>query len=176
MKTFTNTLKKVAASIPVIFIFFTPLMLSFLAAPSAALAQSSANIHSNVWSITTLAGPLVTCVGAAPAAGGTPTGGVTQTCTSFCDLVATAANVVYFAITLVIWIIAPLMFLWAGILFMISTGSAERTGQARKMITGTVIGLLIVLCAYLIVTVFVGSLGTLSTYIGGFGTAACQLN
>jgi hypothetical protein len=172
MKNFKNILTKASAAVPIIFIFFMPLMLSFLAAPSAVLADS-ATIHSNVWSPTTLAGPLITCVGAAPAAGGV-SGGVTQTCSSFCDLVSTAANLVYFAIAFVIWIIAPIMFLWAGILFMISTGSAERTGQARKMITGTVIGLLIVLCAYLLVLTLVNVL-QIQNYVGGFGTAACTL-
>jgi len=140
--------------------------LSSLAAPHVARAD----IHSNVWSIDILKGPLISCTGAG-AEGGTDS----KNCTNLCDLVSTAANLVYFGIGIVIWIVTPIMFAWSGMLFLISRGSTERTGQARKMITGTVIGLLIVLCAYLIVSIFISVLGGPILGIGGFGGPACTV-
>ena len=125
----------------------------------------SAPINSNVWNPTILQGPLVTCTGAG--AGGT------KTCTNLCDLISTAANVVYFGIGVVIWIIAPIMIAWSGIRLVFSRGNPEATSGARKMIWGVVIGLFIVLCAYLIVYTFISVLGI--TGIGGFGTSACQV-
>jgi hypothetical protein len=143
-------------------IFFLMLMLL----PWLVFADCKAN--SNVWNISILKGPLITCTGAGA------TGGTDNTnCQSLCDLICTSANVVYFGIGVVIWIIAPIMFAWSGILFILARGSPDKTSQAKKMITATVIGLLIVICAYLIVYVFVKTLGI--TGIGGFGTPSCTI-
>ncbi len=154
-------IKKTIIGVSAAFLFLVPLIL-----PCLAFA-ASATVNSNVWNLSILQGPLVTCVGAT-----TSTLPIQPTCQSFCDLFATVANVIYFCIAVVIWIIAPIMFLWAGILFMTSAGNQERVGQARKMLTGTVIGVLIVLCAYLLVYTFVNVL-QLQQYVGGFGTNAC---
>lgn len=149
------------------------ILLAAVLMPSFALAGT---INSNVWSVSILKGPLVTCTGTGTEAkilsDGTqiPASGP---CLNLCDLVSTAANVVYFGIGVVIWIIMPILFAWSGILFMISGGSPERTGQAKKMITGTVIGLLIVLLAYVVIYTFVKVLGI--TGIGGFGGPACNV-
>jgi len=150
----------IAASLP--FIVLLPLI-----APLVAHADSN-NIHSNVWDISILQGPLVTCVGA-PLTSGTVQNQVSTQCSNLCDLFSTAANVIYFGIAVVIWIITPIMFLWSGIMFMISGGSPEKVGTARKLITGTVIGILIVLCAYLLLYTFTNVLN-IQQYIGGFGT------
>lgn len=134
-------------------------------APTLAFAKS-AGVNSNVWSPGILKGPLVTCTG-------TGTGKVPYACESLCDLVSTFANVVYFFIGVVIWIVTPILFAWSGLLFMLSQGNPGRQGDAKKMITGTVIGILIVLCAYLIVFTFIKIVGI--SGVGGFGTPACPL-
>ncbi|MGC9598851.1 MAG: hypothetical protein ABSE18_00485 [Minisyncoccia bacterium] len=137
------------------------LALFAIMAPYLAFAA----INSNVWSPAILKGPLVTCTGAG--------GGGTSSCSNLCDLVSTAANVIYFGIGVVIWIIAPIMIAWSGIRLLISRGSPEKTSEARKMITSVVIGLLIVLCAYIIVYTFVHVLGIIG--IGGFGGPNCTV-
>jgi len=148
--------KRALAFLPIIVILFLPYV----------VFACSAN--SNVWNISILKGPLITCTGA-----GTPGGTDAKNCQDLCDLVCTSSNVVYFAIGVVIWIIAPIMIAWSGIMLVISRGSPEKTGQARKMVTGVVIGLLIVLCAYLIVYTFVSVMGI--SGIGGFGNSACTI-
>ncbi len=119
--------------------------------------------RSDVWNPTILRGPLVSCTGTGE--GGMPA------CQNLCDLICTSANVVYFGIGVVIWIVVPFMFAWGGILFMFSQGNPSRIEAARKMLTGVVIGLAIVLCAYLIVFTFVRVMGI--SGIGGFGADAC---
>ncbi|HEX4104550.1 MAG TPA: hypothetical protein VHZ04_03730 [Candidatus Paceibacterota bacterium] len=153
--------KKVLVAIPLI----------FLLAPALALAVTPGQPNYAVWNPSILAGPLVTCTGT----GGSGSSGGTSlpACTSLCDLLNTIANVIYFMIGVVIWILTPIFVAWAGIRFMLSRGNSEGISSARKMITGLVIGLLITLCAYLIVSVFVSVLN-LGSYIGGFGTAICS--
>lgn len=147
-------------------------ILTILMAPTLALAGTA---NSNVWSPSILKGPLITCTGD----GGSGPGGGTQACTSLCDLVATTANVIYFFIGVVIWIVAPIMVAVSGILFMISRGNPGKLEAAKKTITTTIVGLLIVLSAYLIVYTFVAALNEISggqTNIGGFTSgspAAC---
>jgi hypothetical protein len=162
-----TTSKKILAALPLV------LLVIFSLSPAFAFADSNQPNY-QVWNPTILKGPLVTCVGVQnPSSAGTGGGKPLPQCTSICDLVSTIANVIYFSIGVVIWILVPIMVAWAGILFLISRGNSERTGQARKMITGVVMGLLICLCAYLIISIFVTALN-LGSQIGGFGgSAAC---
>ncbi len=127
-----------------------------------------AAINSNVWSPTILKGPLISCTGA-----GTAGGTDTKNCQNLCDLVSTAANVIYFGIGVVIWIIAPIMIAWSGIRLLIARGRPEKISEAHKMITSVVWGLVIALCAYIIVYTFIHVLNI--TGIGGFGTSACSV-
>jgi hypothetical protein len=143
-------------------VVYAALLVFSLALPYVA----SAAINSNVWSPSILSGPLVTCTG--NGVGGTQ-------CQNLCDLIATIANVIYYCIGVVIWIITPIMVAWAGILMLMSRGSPEKVSSARKMLTGIMLGLLIVLCAYLIVYTFVSVLG-IQNSVGGFGTAACTIS
>lgn len=95
------------------------------------------------------------------------TGNGTTPCTSLNDLVNTAENIIYFAITIALLVIMPFLFVWGGIMFMFSQGKPEGIGKARKILTGAVIGLCIVLGAWLIVNTLVKVLG-ISSYVGGF--------
>jgi Type IV secretion system pilin len=157
-----STKRKLAFAIPVI---------AFVVFPSVLLV-ALASTTNNVWDVSILAGPLVTCTG---------TGGGVPACQSLCDLVATVIHVVYFGIAVVIWIVTPIMFALSGIRFMMAGANpAQPTkedpgarAKAKKMLTGTVIGLVIVLCAYLIVFTFVTVLNI--SGVGGFSASTCTV-
>jgi len=90
---------------------------------------------------------LVSCTG--NGANGTPV------CTSVCDLIGTFVNVIYFIITICIFILAPVMFAIGGIMVMVSGANPEMLSKGKSVLLGTVIGVAIVLCSYLIVFTFV---------------------
>lgn len=81
-------------------------------------------------------GPLVSCAGI--------------NCNT-CHIFSTAQMVIYFMMTLTIFVIGPIMITAGGIMMLISAGNAERFSSGRKMATGAVIGILIGLGAFLIV-------------------------
>jgi hypothetical protein len=149
--------------------------IAMIALPYLALADHNA-IKSNPFDPTILAGPLVVCIGTA--------GGNIPPCNNLCDLIAQIANVIYFMMAVVIWIIAPITITIAGIRIMMAGGNIaaptkENPGElsaAKKMITGAVVGIVIVLCAWLIVKTFVTAMGI--NGIGGFSsnTPACQIS
>lgn len=47
--------------------------------------------------------------------------------------------------------LALLMFIYGGVMFLISSGSSEKVTQAKQIIIGAVIGLIIVFAAYIII-------------------------
>jgi hypothetical protein len=115
-------------------------------------------------------GPLVSCGNEQDPT----TGNITNPCTSLCDLIHTSQHTIYFGISLASFVFAPAFFAWGGIMILISGGSEERLGKGKKILTGTVIGILLVLGAYLIVGTFVALLG-----VGGpegiqWGTIDCK--
>src|SRR3989344_6849024 len=97
-----------------------------------------------------------------------PQAGPTRPCTSLCDLIFTARNVVYFAITLTLFAIAPAMFLWGGFLMVVSGGSAERFGKGRKVLVNTAIGVALALGAFVIVATLLWAAGA-RLGVGGVG-------
>ncbi len=128
--------------------------------PSFVFAAAPSVFPTGFW------GPLVSCTGNG--------GGGLPSCASMCDLIQTFENVIYFGISVAIFIIAPILFAWGGIMYMISRGKPEGTGAAKKILTGALIGVLIVLGGWLIVNTFVGVLGI--SGIGGFGSGGtCTL-
>jgi len=57
-------------------------------------------------------------------------------------------------------IIAILVVLWGGLRWMISGGNEEKVGEAKKIITAGIIGLIIIFTAYAIATFVITSLIT----------------
>jgi len=51
------------------------------------------------------------------------------------------------------------MFIYGGFTFLISAGSSEKIGEARKILVAAVIGLLIVFASYVIIQFVLQSLG-----------------
>lgn len=85
---------------------------------------------------------------------------------TFDDLIQTFLNFVAFGITLALFIATPILFAWGGIMIMLAGGSPEKLGQGKKILTGTLIGVLIVLASFLILRTFINFLGIAG--IGGF--------
>ncbi|MFA6194574.1 MAG: hypothetical protein WC719_02395 [Patescibacteria group bacterium] len=51
------------------------------------------------------------------------------------------------------------MFIYGGVLFLISGGGSEKISQAKKIIVAAIIGLIIVFSSYLIIQFVLGSMG-----------------
>ena len=103
-------------------------------------------------------------------ASGVPTRNDNTACRSLCDLIHTFFHVLMFGMSLTLYIAAPLLFAWGGVLILISAGNSGKISEARKILTGTVIGVLIILSAFLIVKTFILALD-LGSSIPGFGSA-----
>jgi hypothetical protein len=68
-----------------------------------------------------------------------------------------------------------IMFIYGGFMFLISSGSSDKVGQAKKIIIAAVIGLLIVFSSYLIIKFVVGALGANGNYqLGGKSTTIIE--
>ena len=139
--------------------------ISIIALPYVASADHNA-INAKVFEPTILQGPILLCVGAQSGNTGKANFPV---CSNLCDLVAQIANVIYFTIGVVIWIVTPILIMVGGMMIMVGRGNPESVGRGRKTITGAIIGVLIMLCAWLIVFTFVSAFGQLGKYVGGFG-------
>lgn len=146
------------------FVFLLALIAVTLIAPSVSFAQSLPN----VWSPTSLQGPILVCTGA-NAAGGV----LNKNCGNLCDLIFQVLYIVYLMIAAVIWVIAPLSFVVGGIMYMIAGAKPDMAGTAKQIITGAVIGTVIVLCSYLIINTFVSFFQI--TGVGGFGISTCNV-
>ena len=132
----------------------------FFALASFALSVNTAHAASRVWP-SGYWGPILSCTGnynqVVPETG--PLEGIT--CDSFCDLLKTGQNVVDLAITLVIFVGAPVMITFGGIMLLIagSSGAEEKRKMAKDIIVSAVIGVAITLGAYLILTTFLWIFG-----------------
>jgi hypothetical protein len=156
---------------PAAVIFFIMIAMPYFAFATAAPIKS--NVLDPLSPLFALKGPLVVCTGV-------PTSGTASgqsysfsACQNVCDLIAQIANVIYFAIAVVIWIITPILVAVGGIMIMLGGANPGLIETGKKTITGAVWGIVIVLAAYLIVATFVGFLKIQG--IGGFGTSSCQL-
>lgn len=153
-------------------------ILAWSGLPLLASAQNVPNGQNlpNVWSITSIQGPLTTCVGnylqGTGATVANPSG--LQPCQTLCDLIYTIEWDIYVGIAFVIWIILPIMFIVAGIMYMMGGANPGLLTTAKSAIKGAVIGAIIVLCAYLLISTVVQTLKI--TGIGGFGSPACTLS
>ena len=150
----------------VILSFFAAVTLFAPFAASASVAQGIG--------LTGYWGPLVSCTGNYDSSTTVMPGAPSNACTSVCDLIGTFINVTYFAMSAALFILAPVLFVVGGIMFLMSGANPGMLEKAKKTLTSTLIGLLIVLCAYLLIYTFVKALNI--TGIGGFGTTACSVD
>lgn len=125
----------------------------------------------NIWPTGYWGGPngLLTCTGNyLPGAAGSA-----QPCQSLCDLIGTVINVIYFCMSVAIFILSPIFFAIGAFMIMFGGANPGMLENGKKTLTSTVIGLVIIICSYLIVSTFITALG-FQTWIGGFGTGACN--
>jgi len=155
---------------------FAKMLLVVVIGSSAALpafAFASSWTTPNIWP-TGFWGPLVSCTGNyLPNGGGQlPANGSTPSpCTSLCDLIDTFINIVYFGISLAVFIIAPVMLGVGGVMIMMAGANPEMLGSGKKALTAAVIGVIIVLCSYLIVNTVITVLNISGVNLG---TATCS--
>jgi hypothetical protein len=176
-------MKKIAATI--VFVFIAG---SFAALPLVSLAaetQSGSNVSYTAPSLwpTGFWGPITWCTGSSiatanPTPSPTPgTAGQTPpTCNNLCDLIGTFINVIYLLFSIAIFILTPILLVWGGVMIMLAGANPGMLETGKKILTGTVIGLVIVLCAYLLVNTVLSVLSV--TSIGGFNgnSASCSIS
>jgi len=161
-------------------IFAVLVLLAIL--PTLTFAAHNAP-NTNVWDPRILGGPLTLCSGfymGNGTTGGTPAGtygsysfGAIPPCQNLCDLVAQIIQVLYYFIAAGIWIFVPVLFAWGGIKMMLARGNPTKASEARKVLTGTLWGVIIMLCAWLIVSTFIHfffSSNFIPGYLGGVGS------
>lgn len=74
------------------------------------------------------------------------------------DFLALAINISKFVFG-IIGSLTLAMFVYGGVMFLISAGSADKVGQAKKIITAAVVGLLIVFGSWLIINFVFKAMG-----------------
>lgn len=126
---------------------YTLLAIGFIFMPFMVSAANVSLFPTGYW------GPLVSCTGI--------------NC-NMCSLFETAQMVIYFMMTLTLFVIAPIMITIGGISMLIAGGNEERFKSGKKMVTGAVIGIMITLVSFLIVNTFLGALT--NNYFGGTGS------
>jgi hypothetical protein len=95
-------------------------------------------------------GPLLSCVG-----NGSHLPSDLPPCKSVCDLLVTGQNILYFCLTIALFVLLPIGLAIGGLQMMLSRGSSEGESEGRKMLTGIALALLIIMSAYVIVnTIF----------------------
>lgn len=97
-------------------------------------------------------GPIVSCTGLG--------------CNSLCDLLKTFQNFIYFIITLAVFAIGPILIIWGGIVILTAAGG-ERLAYGKRIIYGTLIGILIALASFAIVNTILWAIGQPTGSTGG---------
>lgn len=144
---------------------------------SVASAQQNAYTPPQLWPTGYWAtNGLVTCTGSTLGTGvsnGNAAG--LPTCTSICDLVDTIINIVYFIISICFFILTPLFFAIGGIMMMLGGANPEMLSRGKSVLKSTAIGVVLVLCSYLIVVTFIGVFniaGNVQVFGGSFSCSA----
>ncbi len=81
-----------------------------------------------------------------------------EVCTSLCQLLDLIQHIIYFGLSLLIFAITPIMLLLGGGMIMMSRGE-EMLSKGKKIVTSTVVGLLIGLSAFVIISTFLWLIG-----------------
>ncbi|MBU1255849.1 hypothetical protein KKE74_00955 [Patescibacteria group bacterium] len=110
-------------------------------------------------------------VNLALAGGLVPCGGQGEKECNLCHIWQLADNILDFVTLQLVFPIAALLFVAAGVVFLISGGSEEKVTLARTIFTNTVIGLMIVLCSWLLIDTLVSTIAGSGTEAGGVITA-----
>ncbi|MDR3582088.1 MAG: hypothetical protein P4L67_02315 [Candidatus Pacebacteria bacterium] len=79
-------------------------------------------------------------------------------CTGLGDLLQTFVNVIYLVMSIALFILAPILFLVGAIMLMMGGANPAMLTKGRQTMIGVVVGIVIVLCAYLIVSTVISVL------------------
>ncbi len=101
--------------------------------------------------------PLISCTGDYTNYQGLNKGA--KECTSLCDVISTFQRILYFVMTLILFIGAPIMFVVGGGMIFFAGPNPSLLEQGRKVIWGAVIGVVLALSAYIIVGTFLWLIG-----------------
>ena len=82
-----------------------------------------------------------------------------QHCTNFCDMVDTVINIIYYAMTLALFVFAPILFVWGGLMILVAGANPSNLESAKKILQGTAIGVVIVLTSFLMIKTLVTVIG-----------------
>ncbi|MFA6354693.1 MAG: hypothetical protein WCX12_03370 [Candidatus Paceibacterota bacterium] len=110
-----------------------------------------------------------------------------QSCQSLCDLMDLGQRVVYFALTILLFIIVPIMVMWGGLTILTSggastileggkKGSPAGISRGKKILTGAIIGAALGVGSFLIINTFIWGLGLFAGQGQGkigWGTVVC---
>ncbi len=140
--------------------FFVIGYMSFVLGLFVVPFVASANMP-NIWP-SGFWGPLVSCTGTG--------GNGFPACKSLCDIIQTLENILAFAESIALFIAAPVLFAWGGIVILTAGGNPGKLETGKKIFTGTLIGVLITLGAYLIIATFINVFGV-GNLIQGFTTS-----
>ncbi|HTY39478.1 MAG TPA: hypothetical protein VMC43_00065 [Candidatus Paceibacterota bacterium] len=77
-----------------------------------------------------------------------------EKCLSLCDFMETLKRFIYFGMTLAVFVFAPISILFGGLMMIFGGASPSQYQYGKRILTGTVIAVAIVLGAFLIVNTF----------------------
>ena len=97
-------------------------------------------------------------VNLALAAGLVPCGGQGETECTLCHLWQLVDNILDFVTLQLVFPIAAILFVVSGVVFLTSGGSEGKVTLAKKIFTNTVIGLIIVLCSWLLIDTLISTI------------------
>ncbi|MBI4087695.1 MAG: hypothetical protein HY434_02590 [Candidatus Liptonbacteria bacterium] len=80
-------------------------------------------------------------------------------CKSFCDFIDTGVNIIYFVMTIALFALTPILFAWGGILILTAGANPGNIETGKKILRGTLIGMVIVLLAFVVIKSIVTFLG-----------------
>jgi hypothetical protein len=158
--------KNILAKTLLVFIIATSAMLPIV---SFASQGGTAYKTPSLWP-TGFWGPVVWCTGdyLTGTAGNqvAVNGGQPPACTNLCDLIGTVVNVIYLLMSIALFFIAPILMVWGGVTIMFAGANPGSLETGKKILLGTVVGIVIVLCSYLLINTVLGALSV--TAVGGF--------
>ena len=85
-----------------------------------------------------------------------PCGWKDNECVNWCQLIKLTDNLTSFGITIAVFVIAPIFIAYGGIMIIAAGGSEARFSRGKQIVTAAVIGFLLALGAWLIITTFFG--------------------
>ena len=93
-------------------------------------------------------------------------------CTSLCDLIHLAQHVVYWMLSFLVFVTVPVMLVWGGIRILTAAGSPDKLSTGKRIILGAIVGAMIGLGAFLIISTFLNLIGGSGV---GWSTVECGL-